>query len=81
VPAALGLGFDNPLADLTETVRPSDSLEELWTSEAVAKHWEVLRQRRHKRGFIAARRQAGLQGLLKPLVSYGAPFSTDDEAE
>jgi hypothetical protein len=47
-------------------VRPSDSLEELWVSEAVAKHWEVLRQRRHKRGFIAARRQAGLQSVLKP---------------
>src|SRR5262249_51961150 len=46
-----------------------------------AKHWEVLRQRRHKRGFIAARRQAGLQSLLKPLLGYGGPLSTDDGAE
>jgi hypothetical protein len=56
-------------------------LEELWVSEAATKHWEVLRQRRHKRGFIAARRQAGLQSLLKPLLGYGGPLSTDDGAE
>jgi hypothetical protein len=50
--------YDQLLADLTDAVRPSDGLEELWISEAVAKRWEGLRQRRHKRGFIAARRQA-----------------------
>src|SRR5262249_54464279 len=70
--------YDHLLADLSEAVRPSDGLEELWTSEAATKHWEVLRQRRHKRGFIAARRQAGLQSLLKPLLGYGGPLSTDD---
>ena len=50
-------------------------------SEAVAKHWEVLRHRRHKRGLIGARRQAGLQSVLKPLLGYGGPLSTDDGAE
>ena len=35
----------------------------------------------NKRGFIAARRQAGLQSLLKPLLGYGGPLSTDDGAE
>jgi hypothetical protein len=73
--------YDQLLAELTDAVQPSDSLEELWVSEAVAKHWEVLRQRRHKRGFIAARRQAGLTSLLKPLLAYGGPLSTDDGAE
>jgi hypothetical protein len=73
--------YNQLLAHLTDAVRPSDSLEELWVSEAVTKHWEVLRQRRHKRGFIAARRQAGLQSLLKPLLGYGGPLSTDDGAE
>jgi hypothetical protein len=73
--------YDQLLVDLTDTVRPSDRLEDLWVSEAVAKHWEVLRHRRHKRGFIAARRQAGLTSLLKPLLGYGGPLSTDDGAE
>jgi hypothetical protein len=73
--------YDGLLAGLTEAVRPTDGLEALWVSEAATKHWEVYRQRRHKRGFIAARRQAGLMSLLKPLVSYGAPFATDDGEE
>ena len=73
--------YDQLLADLIGAVRPSDRLEELWVSEAVAKHWEVLRHRRHKRGFIAARRQAGLTSLLKPLLGYGGPLSTDDGKE
>jgi hypothetical protein len=73
--------YDQLLADLTGAVRPSDQLEALWVSEAVAKHWEVLRHRRHKRGFTAARRQAGLTSLLKPLLGYGGPLSTDGGAE
>lgn len=71
------VAYDQLLAELTDAVRPEDSLEKLWVSEAVAKHWLVLRHRRHKRGFIAARRQAGLQSVLKPLVSYGSPFASD----
>jgi len=73
--------YDQLLAHLTDAVRPSDALEELWVSEATTKHWEVGRQRRHKRGFIVARRQAGLQSLLKPLLWYGGPLSTDDGEE
>jgi hypothetical protein len=73
--------YDQLLAHLTDAVRPSDALEALWVSEAVTKHWEVLRQRRHERGFIAARRQAGLQSLLQRLLGYGGPLSTDDGAE
>jgi hypothetical protein len=81
LPGADRAAYDQLLADLTDALRPSDRLEELWVSEAVAKHWEVLRHRRHKRGFIAARRQAGLTSLLKPLLNYGGPLSTDDGAE
>jgi hypothetical protein len=73
--------YDGLLAGLSDAVRPTDGLEALWVSEAATKHWEVHRQRRQKRGFIAARRQVGLMSLLKPLVSYGAPFSTDDGEE
>jgi hypothetical protein len=73
--------YDQLLAGVTDAVRPSDCLEELWVSEAVAKHWEVPRQRLHKRGFIGVHRQAGLQNVLKPLVAYGAPLSTDDGEE
>jgi hypothetical protein len=73
--------YDQLLAALTDAVNPSDQLEALWVSEAVAKHWEVLRHRRHKRGFIAARRQAGLASLLKPLLGYGGPLSIDDGAQ
>lgn len=72
---------DQLLANISAAVQPRDCLEGLWTSEAATKHWEVLRQRRHKRGFIAARRQAGLQSVLKPLVAYGAPLEIDDGEE
>jgi hypothetical protein len=73
--------YDKLQSALTAAVRPSDCLEGLWVSESVDKQWEVLRLRRHKRGFIAARRQAGLQSVLKPLVAYGAPWLTDDGEE
>jgi hypothetical protein len=63
--------YDELLAAVTETVQPSDILEQIWTSEAVEKQWEALRQRRFKTAYIAANWQAALRATLEPLISYG----------
>ena len=57
--------YDQLLADLTDAVRPSDRLEDLWVTEAVAKHWEVLRHRRHKRRM---RHRLMVQQLEPPIL-------------
>jgi hypothetical protein len=40
--------YDELLAAVIETVQPSDILEHIWTSEAVEKQWEALRQRQDR---------------------------------
>lgn len=72
--------YDELLAAVTETVQPSDILEQIWTSEAVEKQWEALRQRRVKTAYIAANWQEALRTILKPLLSYGLDFDLDDRA-
>jgi hypothetical protein len=72
--------YDELLAAVTETVQPSDILEQIWTSEAVEKQWEALRQRRLKTAYIAANWQAALRATLHPLLSYGLTIDLDDRA-
>ena len=71
--------YDELLAAVNEAVQPSDVLEQIWTSEAVEKQWEALRQRRFKTAFIAACWQEALRTILKSLLSYGTPLSLDDD--
>jgi hypothetical protein len=72
--------YDDLLAAVTETVQPSDVLEQIWTCEAVEKQWEALRQRRFKTAFIAANWQEALRAVLQPLLSYGLLPDLDDRA-
>ncbi len=72
--------YDELLAAVTETVQPSDILEQIWTSEAVEKQWEALRQRRFKTAYIAANWQRALHATLHPLLSYGLDCDLEDRA-
>jgi hypothetical protein len=69
--------YDELLAAVNEAVQPSDVLEQIWTSEAVEKQWEALRQRRFKTAFIAACWQEALRTILHSLLSYGERFILD----
>jgi len=72
--------YDDLLTAITAAVQPADIIEQLWTSEAVQKAWEALRQRRYKTGLIAANRQLALAAVLHPLLSL-FPESGDHEAQ
>jgi hypothetical protein len=71
--------YDDLLTAITAAVQPADIIEQLWTSEAVQKAWEALRQRRYKTGLIAAR-QLALAAVLHPLLSL-FPETGDHEAQ
>lgn len=72
--------YDDLLAAVVATVHPSDVLEQIWTSEAVEKQREALRQRRLKTAFIAANWQEALRATLEPLLSYGSMGDLDGRA-
>jgi hypothetical protein len=72
--------YDALLTTVTAAVQPADILERIWTSEAVEKEWEAVRQRRFKTGLLAANRQRALTEILRPLLSYGFADASDDEA-
>ena len=72
--------YDDLLAAVTEAVQPTDMLEQIWTSEAVEKQWEALRQRRFKTALIAACWQDALRATLKPLLSCGFSLDADEKA-
>ena len=71
--------YDELLEAVVAAVQPSDVLEQIWTSEAVEKQWEALRQRRLKTAFIAANWQNALRTTLEPLLTYGL-VDLDDKA-
>lgn len=71
--------YDELLAAVNEAVQPTDVLEQIWTSEAVEKQWEALRQRRFKTAFIAACWQEALRTILHSLLSYGERFILDSD--
>jgi len=46
-------------------VKPVDVIEEMFTNDAVASEWEVLRWRRLKLSLIRARALKALEGFLR----------------
>ena len=72
--------YNDLLEAVIAAVQPSDTLEQIWTSEAVEKQWEALRQRRFMTAFIAAKWQDALRAILYPLLSYGLICDLDDRA-
>ena len=62
--------YDNLLARLTGTLKPSDALEEIWVRDVVDLVWEVFRLRRLKAHLIRAGAYEGMAQVLKPLVKW-----------
>lgn len=58
------------LARISGTVKPKDSIEELWLHTIAASTWELLRWRRAKSGVIKANMHSGMRTVLEPLCSY-----------
>jgi hypothetical protein len=55
------------LARMTDTVRPSDLLEEIWLRDVVEHVWETIRLRGRKAGLMNANAGEGLRDILLAL--------------
>src|SRR5438876_10587963 len=62
--------YDDLLARLSETLKPSDALEEIWVRDVVDLAWEVIRLRRLKAHLMRAGAHEGMAQVLKPLVKW-----------
>lgn len=60
--------YNDLLARVSGTLKPSDIFEEIWVREIVDLIWETLRWRRHQAGLIKAAVPKALEQILKPLV-------------
>ena len=61
--------YDELLARVTDTIKPTDIIEEMWVRDLVDLVWEVLRLRRLKASLFAGR---AYQGVEKALFAMGA---------
>ena len=59
--------YDELLARITATLRPSDVLEEIWVRDAVDLVWEALRLRRLKSHLMTASAHEGMYKVLDAL--------------
>jgi hypothetical protein len=64
--------YDDLLARLCGTLKPSDALEEIWVRDVVDLVWEVFRLRRLKAHLMRAGAYEGMAQVLKPLVKWAA---------
>ena len=62
--------YDDLLARLSGTLKPSDALEEIWVRDVVDLVWEAFRLRRLKAHLMRAGAYEGLAQVLKPLVKW-----------
>ena len=67
--------YDELLGDVTDTVRPSDMVEEIWTREVVDLTWEIHRGRHLKASALNTAMTEALERMLaRPL---GLPLSSE----
>jgi hypothetical protein len=62
--------YDDLMARLSGTLKPSDVLEEIWVRDVVDLVWEVFRLRRLKTHLMRAGAHEGMAQVLKPLVKW-----------
>src|SRR5436853_2282023 len=62
--------YDDLMARLSDTLKPSDVLEEIWVRDIVDLVWEVFRLRRLKTHLMRAGAHEGMAQVLKPLVKW-----------
>lgn len=60
--------YDELLAGISATVKPSDTVEEIWVRDLVDLVWETLRLRRFKACLLATNAHMGVYELLKTLI-------------
>ena len=63
-------GYDDLLARVCETLRPSDVLEQIWVRDIVNLVWEGFRLRRLKASLMSAAAYEGMAQVLEPLIGY-----------
>jgi hypothetical protein len=62
--------YDELLARISGTLKPTDILEEIWVRDIVDLVWEALRLRRLKAKLMTAAAHKGLERILGPLVDW-----------
>ena len=60
--------YDSLLAHVSEAVKPSDVLEEIWVRDVVDLTWEVLRLRRLKASLLNANLVEGMKHVLRVVL-------------
>jgi hypothetical protein len=62
--------YEELLARVSATVKPSDILEDIWVRDVVDLVWEGWRLRRLKAALMASNAHEGLSAALDPLVDW-----------
>jgi|SRR3954469_23694651 hypothetical protein len=62
-------GYDALLARVSDAIRPTDILEEIWIQEIVALAWEAFRLRRARAAWLTATRSTGISNALRLVCS------------
>jgi len=62
--------YDDMLSRVSNTVNPSNIIEEIWVRDVVDLAWETLRLRRLKAHLIDANMHRGMKVVLEPLCGY-----------
>jgi hypothetical protein len=77
-------GYNELLARLCATLRPSDSLEEIWIRDVVDLVWDTIRLRRMKAWLLTYRTEREVRGKLSHGFEHaqemGRSWATGDEA-
>jgi hypothetical protein len=62
--------YDELHTRFSETIKPKDILEEMWTRDVVDLTWEILRMRRLKAGLLTSVMSEGMDKILSLLLGW-----------
>src|SRR5262252_5961241 len=62
--------YDEIQARFSETIKPKDVLEEMWTRDVVDLTWEILRMRRLKARLLTSVMSEGMDKILRQLLDW-----------
>lgn len=68
--------YNELLARISRTVKPSDIFEEIWVRDIADLTWEIFRLRRHKTRLLEAAIPEALENTLAPLINGPSRFGT-----
>jgi len=70
IPGEEADAYDDLLARISGTLKPSDSIEEMWLHDIAASTWEILRWRRSKSHMVNGNMHRGMKTVLESLCSF-----------